>query len=128
VYQFMIEEMAEKIGKAVCDNAGGQEHEWVAFVREELREYWDDKIAVVWAASDVIDYYESIREEDSLLDMTDERACEILDSLLENHDANHGVSWDQIDSEVRSWMYDNRPGEGDEDGEREGEEADGDLA
>ena len=53
---------------------------------------WTDKIAVVWGIDDV-----QARALEDDMEISDEDAREVLDTMLDNHDANIGINWNTID-------------------------------
>jgi len=61
--------------------------------KEALDRYWTDRIAIVWHFSDIIDRAEEIGE-----DITENQALNVLEWLLQEHDANDGINWDVIDT------------------------------
>ena len=60
-----------------------------------LMTYWDDKAAFVWTVADIMDYAEEQGKQ-----ITENQAKQILDSLLDRHDASVGVNWDVIDAHL----------------------------
>jgi hypothetical protein len=60
-----------------------------------LNKYWNNKIAVVWDSSDVIEF-----SKDSNIELTEENAISILYSILDNHDAEYGITWSLIQSHI----------------------------
>jgi len=73
---------------------------------EALRKHWTDKIAVIWCDDDV-----SGRAEERDMVISQKTAHEILEGILNRHDASIGVNWDVIDV----WLED-------EDAQKESEE------
>lgn len=60
-------------------------------VTSVLKDYWDDKIALVWDTDDV----KTIAKENGRR-LNKEQAKEVLASVLDNHDAAVGVNWDVL--------------------------------
>jgi len=60
-----------------------------------LNKYWNNKIAVVWDSSDVIEF-----SKDSNIELTEENAISILYSIFDNHDAEYGITWSLIQSHI----------------------------
>lgn len=56
-----------------------------------LKKYWEDKIALVWQAGDVIENAEQQGK-----DVSKEQAIDILQDILRHHDCQYGVSWNTI--------------------------------
>jgi len=67
-------------------------------VKEVLRGYWQEKIALVWTTDDVKDMAQDLE-----IPITDEQAQEVLDSVLHHHDPTYGVRWDTIASAIEQW-------------------------
>jgi hypothetical protein len=84
MYSHEINEMANELLKAgVVADADK--------AADVLRQYWGDKIALVWCVDDV----KSIADSEGI-EVTDEEAMEVLLKLKNNHDASRGVCWDDI--------------------------------
>ena len=81
--QHQIEAQAQLLSERL-----GVEAQAVAAV---LEEYWKDQIAYVWGIWDVQDQRPSL---------TDEQAREVLDRLMDTHDANYGINWEIIDVNI----------------------------
>jgi hypothetical protein len=62
---------------------------------EALKEYWNDKIAIVWNTEDVLS-----RAEELEIEITEDDARNILGTLLNDFDANYGINWSAIDVEL----------------------------
>lgn len=93
MYNFHIEEMISKlIGKNIIQEINQQE------AIETLQNYWDGKIAIVWSAQDIMN-----RAEDNDIDITEEQAKDILNSILEKHDCEQGITWDTIDLAIQEY-------------------------
>ena len=76
------------------------DHE-VGSAKEVLEEYWSDKIADVWTADDIIEYYrESQDDPDSWYELDRGIAIEVLQMVHHRFDASIGINWDVIDSEL----------------------------
>ena len=60
-----------------------------------MREYWTDRIAVSWTTSDVLD-----RAEQKGITLSEDKAKEILQTILRRHDAEIGINWDVIDANI----------------------------
>ncbi len=63
-----------------------------ATVEQAIQSCWQDKIAIVWSVEDI----QLAAEEKHHCRLRDEDASHILDRILENHDAELGVTWDTI--------------------------------
>jgi len=57
-----------------------------------LSAYWDDKMAVVWCTNDVIE-----RGKEKGINITEERAVEIIKEMHHRHDCEYGITWNTID-------------------------------
>lgn len=86
MYDHTIKEMVQHLLK---DGLISRDQEEQAV--SSLREYWSDKIALVWTAEDVIEVGQN-RD----IKVTPGKATEILTDLFENHDPECGLSWDTI--------------------------------
>jgi hypothetical protein len=64
-------------------------------IEETISSYWEDKIAVVWQADDVMGL-----AADRGKNISKDQAVDILHSMLDNHDACYGISWDTIDYHI----------------------------
>ena len=64
---------------------------------KHLQTYPEDRpvCVVIWLDDDVIS-----RAQERRLEISDELAAEILESLHHNHDANYGITWEHIDAEL----------------------------
>lgn len=67
---------------------------------ERLSKYPPDAPAcmVLWLVDDI-----TLKASDRKLEVSDELAAEILESLDNHHDANHGITWDHIDAELDNY-------------------------
>lgn len=63
-----------------------------------LRDYWVDKIAIVWTAQDVMGI--PLFTEDERYP-TKDQAIEVLNRALEEYDCNNGITWDKLEEYVR---------------------------
>ena len=60
--------------------------------KKVLEKYWENRIAVVWQAEDVV-----AKAKEKGIDINDEQVCEVLETVLIEHDASLGICWDNID-------------------------------
>jgi ClpP class serine protease len=60
-----------------------------------LKEYWENKIAITWSVEDIMD-----RARDISISITEDQAKEILQQVLNRHDASIGVNWDVFDDYI----------------------------
>jgi hypothetical protein len=81
--QHQIEAQAQLLSERL-----GVEAQAVAAV---LEEYWQDRIASVWDIEDVQGQRPSL---------TDDQARDVLDRLMDTHDANYGINWEIIDVSI----------------------------
>lgn len=77
---YMLEEMADAIAKGLP-----VDHNDVLRI---LHRYWEDKIAPVWQAEDVLETALNVGKP-----ITQEDAVEVLKDIFEGHDAELGVTW-----------------------------------
>lgn len=68
---------------------------------DSLKEYWKDKIALIWTTEDVLTRAKDI----GVNGITEEVAETILVNVLETHDCNCGVTWESLDDLI----IDNNP-------------------
>ena len=80
----------------------GQDAEDVAPVLELLRKYWQNHIALVW---DIWDIHR--KAEEMGVELTDEQAQDILDTIYADHDASVGVNWDVIETNIEFYLAEN---------------------
>ena len=64
-------------------------------------ENYVESIDLRWTRDDV---FHKAKEMEVVITM--EQASEVLEALLDNHDANFGVSWDMIEIEIRKVLED----------------------
>jgi hypothetical protein len=57
---------------------------------------WLDQIAIVWTTQDVLDHARSLK-----IKLAKTKAQEVLDQILNRHDASQGVSWDTLEYYIR---------------------------
>ena len=90
MHEHHIEDMIEALTEngVIEDSKEAKEQ-----AKEVLDCYWTDRIAVVWHVCDIVDRAEEIGE-----DITENQALNVLEWLLQEHDANDGINWDVIDS------------------------------
>lgn len=78
-------------------SSGIIESEKRAAVRKVLNKYWTGRIAVVWQADDVREVIASkLGSKLENVFLSDETANEILQFVLDKHDCNIGITWDNI--------------------------------
>jgi hypothetical protein len=61
--------------------------------KKTLDTYWEDKIALIWQEEDVIQRAEQLNG----TKISKEKAQDILQEILDNHDCTVGVTWETID-------------------------------
>lgn len=61
-----------------------------------LEKHWRNQIAIVWNIDDV---HRAANECETVL--ANGEAREILQELLENHDAQHGINWETLASQLK---------------------------
>lgn len=62
---------------------------------EKLKEYWKDKIALVWSTEYVIN-----RAKEIGVTISEDDAKNVLQQVLDNHDRNYGVTWEILDNYI----------------------------
>ena len=56
-----------------------------------------NSIAIIWSIEDVRDQLEILNEDRNInLELEDDDCMEVLQRVVENHDANYGVNWDSL--------------------------------
>ena len=56
-----------------------------------------NSIAIIWSIDDVRDQLEILNEDRNInLELEDDDCMEVLQRVVENHDANYGVNWDSL--------------------------------
>lgn len=84
MYEHHIDDMLEALAKKslITDRSEA---------KKALQEYWEDKIAITWNAEDVIGYAKIHKKV-----VTEEQARDILQTMLQKHDCEYGITWDTI--------------------------------
>lgn len=100
MYSHHISDMVKAIGKAHTSVILSPSD--LKKVKKAIEEYWDDKIAISWSIEDVIS-----RAEEYEVDLTKEQARELLEQLLDNHDACIGINWDVMDFYIEEFKREN---------------------
>ena len=59
----------------------------------------EKEITITWHSDDVLDRAKNIN-----IDITEQQAIDILQSIKSNHDASLGINWDVIDSHIESYI------------------------
>ena len=60
-----------------------------------------NSVAIIWSVEDIRDRLEIINEDYNInLELTDDDCMDALLRVVENHDANYGVSWDNLDAAI----------------------------
>lgn len=70
------------------------------YIREKLEKYWEDKMANIWCADDVI----SNAEDCGLGKITREEAIKILEIAYHNIDCDTGITWDSLEFETARYL------------------------
>ena len=87
MYHHHIVDMVNAVTRALKLNS-----EQSLAVEQAIQNIWREKIAIVWSVEDI----QLAAEEKHHCRLREEDAIHILDSLLENHDAELGITWDTI--------------------------------
>lgn len=72
--------------------------------KKVLEDYWSDKVAVVWEIDDIL----WKAQEDGKL-VTEEEAKDVLNRMLNKHDATIGINWDTIGFYIEDYPDDPNP-------------------
>lgn len=102
MYSHHIEEMVESVMGSfgytppVNEDEKAIQAEEREKIKKGIEACWVDKIAVSWSAGDILSY----AEEDGI-SLTKDEALDILNGLLENHDAGIGINWDVISMAIQ---------------------------
>tara|TARA_R100000152_G_C6596535_1_gene55143 strand:+ start:174 stop:425 length:252 start_codon:yes stop_codon:yes gene_type:complete len=65
-----------------------------------------NSIRIVWAIDDVRVAQKNLPEEYHEIELTDDECMEILENVEDNHCANIGISWTEIESETSDYIED----------------------
>ena len=87
---YMLEEMADAIGKELHVDTNGVLH--------ILHHYWADKIAPVWRADDVLESALNVGKP-----ITHDDAVEVLKDIFEGHDAELGITWTTLEVALQEY-------------------------
>jgi hypothetical protein len=82
-----IEDMVRRLGPVLTDKAKAH---------KILTRYWRNKIAIVWNTEDV---HRAANELEVAL--TERQAVQVLDSLLDQHNAKYGLRWEDITTHIK---------------------------
>lgn len=93
MYDYMLEEMAEAIGRE-CH----VDHNDVLRI---LGQYWQDKIAHVWQVADVLEAAHRAEKP-----ITRKDACSILDEIHHDLDSDLGITWQTLDTALDEYALD----------------------
>ena len=61
-----------------------------------LQKYWEDKVAVVWTTEDVHAVQDDFDENKQTSSLSEEQAESILIRAFDKHDANVGITWENL--------------------------------
>ena len=62
---------------------------------EVMKNYWKDKLAIVWHDIDIIDHAKNMGVE-----LSTEQLANVMSSLQSDHDCNNGITWDVIEATI----------------------------
>lgn len=97
MYEHHIDEMVESVMESfgymppVNEDEKAVQDEERAKIKKGIEACWVDKIAVSWSVEDILTYAEEAGHS-----LTKDEAYDILNGLLENHDAGIGINWNVI--------------------------------
>lgn len=89
MYQHHIQDMAANLVEAglVQDSQAAE---------LAISQYWADKIAIVWTTADVHAMQDDFDEDGETSPLTEEQATVILQQAFDKHDAERGLSWEDL--------------------------------
>lgn len=90
MYDYLLEEMADAIAKEL--------HVENNDVLSVLNQFWQDKIAHVWQASNILEIAINMGKPITRTD-----AMELLHAIFENHDSQVGISWASLEIELQEY-------------------------
>ena len=67
-------------------------------VQDALKDYWTDRVAVVWQSDDILEKAEELG-----IQLTKQQVRDILQVLIDKHDCEHGITWDTIEYAVEEY-------------------------
>ena len=85
-----LEQMTSAVMNAIGGKLSGKrEARCEAKIHRALQKYWADKAAIVWTIDDVMD---------TCTGLTRAEAMNVLETVVDDHDAALGVNWQTIES------------------------------
>ena len=109
MYSYTIDAMAkmiaEKLSTAYEGFSGDKRmcSDLQEYIRATLSEFWEGKIALIWEIEDVFTEAENMG-----VKLTKEQAIEVLQAVLDHHDATMGVSWTTLDCAIEDLLRENK--------------------
>ena len=97
MYLHHIEGMARKIN----EQFPGQDN--LNFIRQQLYRYWQDKIADVWTADDVLTY---ANDHFPRVELTDDDAVKIVNEMFHLYNPEVGLNWDVLHTRIEEYIED----------------------
>ena len=89
MHEHHIKDMASSLVEAGLVTDGEQ-------VELVLSQYWADKVAVVWTTEDVHSVQDDFDDDKETSSLTEEQAQIILQKAFDKHDANEGITWEDL--------------------------------
>ena len=111
MYESEINEIVAKIESKLVDTKYQiPSSDYMDIIKSGIQEFFKDKVAFVWTASDVIDCAkrmvladlkdDTLDEEDIVIEFSEDDAMSILQNVHDDHDANYGVTWDTLEQAI----------------------------
>ena len=99
MYDFTIQEMSDRVFAMIADKGIGLTKITNEDVRNTLKSYWEDKIAVTWEIQDV----DAVLIEDGYDEkyLSRDGKINVLARVFDHHDAEYGVSWNTLKESMR---------------------------
>jgi hypothetical protein len=103
MYDYELEQMAKALEQKGLLIPVLEPEQAVQTVKEEMKKYWEDKIAVVWTTEDVLSIAHPAKWDTDGNEipaeewLTQEDAVGVLNKVLDDHDATLGITWDTIE-------------------------------
>ena len=86
MHEHQIKDMVRKLRTVLKDKSKAE---------RILKKYWSDKIALVWEVKDV---HRAANEREVAL--TDEEAIKVLETLLNQHNPQYGIRWEDLTTHI----------------------------
>ena len=103
MYDYELEQMAKALEQKGLLIPVLEPEQAVQTVKEEMKKYWEDKVAIIWSIDDVLSIahpakWDADGNEIPVEEwMTREDAIGVLGNILDDHDATLGITWDTVE-------------------------------